>query len=236
MVDHQSNASAGFDEYAASYDHALARGLAVTGEDRNYFARRRIEWLRECLDRLKIVCGNVIEFGCGTGTNVPYLIDVAGAASVVGIDASEKSLEIARKTFGSQKARFLSSREYEPASQADLVFCNGVFHHIPPPHRASAANYLYRCLKPGGLFALWENNPWNPGTRFVMRRISFDKEAITLSPSQARRLVQMAGFEILRTDFLFIFPRFVRWLRPLEPPLSRLPFGGQYEILGRTAF
>jgi hypothetical protein len=85
------------------------------------------------------------------------------------------------------------------------------------------------------LFALWENNPWNPGTRFAMRRISFDKDAVTLSPPQARRLVQTAEFQILRTDFLFIFPRLLRWLRPLESLLSRLPFGGQYEILCRTA-
>jgi SAM-dependent methyltransferase len=236
MADHDSNASASFDEYAAFYDHALARGLAVTGEDRNYYARGRIEWLRKCLDRIKVHGGFVIEFGCGTGANVPYLFTRAGAASVVGIDASMTSLEIAGKRFGSETVRFLSSREYIPNSEADLVFCNGVFHHIPPAHRAEAVGYLYRCLRPGGLFALWENNPWNPGTRYVMSRIAFDKGAITLSAPQARRLVQAAGFEMLRTDFLFIFPRFLRWLRPVEPHLSHLPIGGQYEILCRKPY
>jgi hypothetical protein len=26
-------------------------------------------------------------------------------------------------------------------------------------------------MRPGGVVALWENNPWNPATRYVMGRI-----------------------------------------------------------------
>jgi hypothetical protein len=29
-------------------------------------------------------------------------------------------------------------------------------------HWAAAVDYVYRSLRPGGLFAFWENNPWNP--------------------------------------------------------------------------
>jgi len=151
----------------------------------------------------------------------------------VGIDTSGRSLEVARNTFGSLKAQFYGSGEYEAQGRADLVFCNGVFHHIPPPDRATAVEYLFRCLRPGGLFALWENNPWNPGTRYVMSRIPFDRDAITLSPPESRRLVRAAGFEVLRTDCLFIFPHCLRWLRTVEPLLSSLPIGGQYQLLCR---
>lgn len=233
MTDHGSNDIPNFDQYATSYDHALALGLAATGEDRNYFARQRVQWLRRCLDRMQFAAGRTIEFGCGTGTNVPFLIEVAGATSVVGIDTSGRSLEVARNTFRSQKARFYGLAEYEPKSSADLVFCNGVFHHIPLPDRAASVEYLYRCLRPGGLLALWENNPWNPGTRYVMSRIPFDHDAITLSPPESRRLVRGAGFEVLRLDGLFIFPHFLRWLRALEPYLAALPMGGQYQVLCR---
>ena len=38
-----------FDIYAEDYDIALARGISVSGEEKDYFARRRIEWLRDCL-------------------------------------------------------------------------------------------------------------------------------------------------------------------------------------------
>jgi hypothetical protein len=66
-----------------------------------------------------------------------------------------------------------------------------------------------------------------------MSRIPFDRDAIMVFPHEARRLLRQAGFEILRTDYLFIFPRPLSALRLLEPPLSRLPFGAQYQILAR---
>ena len=233
MTEHRSDAATDFDKYATSYDHDLARGLAATGENRDYFARRRIEWLRRCLDELKLSGGDVLEFGCGTGSNVPFLFDLVGAASVTGIDTSERSLQVAEQTYQSSGARFLHPNDFKHHGRTDLIFCNGVFHHIPPGDRVETVRFLIRCLKQGGLLALWENNPWNPGTRYVMSRVSFDRDAITLASSETQRLVEQAGFQVLRTDFLFIFPRFLRWLRVLEPSLSRFPLGGQYQVLCR---
>lgn len=66
-----------------------------------------------------------------------------------------------------------------------------------------------------------------------MSRIPFDRDAITLAAPEARRLLRAAGFDILRTDFLFIFPRMLRWSRGIEPLISRLPLGAQYQVLCR---
>ena len=63
--------------------------------------------------------------------------------------------------------------DYIPDEAIELAFCNGVFHHIPVDERAAVIDYIYHSLKPGGWFAMWENNPWNPGTRYVMRSMSF---------------------------------------------------------------
>ena len=108
-----------------------------------------------------------------------------------------------------------------------------MFHHIPPAEREAAVAYVHGALRPGGIFALWENNPWNPGTRLVMRRIPFDRDAETLSAPATRRLLRAGGFEIERTDFLFVFPRPLRALRPLERRLARAPLGAQYLVLAR---
>src|SRR5438477_397084 len=81
-----------------------------------------------------------------------------GVTSVLGVDVSPKLLEVAQRTYGSELTRFVLLDHFQPASQLDLAFCNGVFHHIPPKDRAAAIHYVYRCLRPGGLFALWENN------------------------------------------------------------------------------
>jgi SAM-dependent methyltransferase len=113
------------------------------------------------------------------------------------------------------------------------VFCNGVFHHILPGDRVAALDTIYSSLRSGGVLAFWENNPWNPGTRYIMRRIPFDRNAIALSPSAARSLLRKRGFEVLRTDFLFFFPRLLAWLRSFEPGLVHLPLGAQYQVFCR---
>ena len=222
-----------FDIYAEDYDIALARGISISGEEKDYFVRRRIEWLRDCLKLFSVSVTKLMDFGCGTGSSARLFVDILGVEYLVGTDQSPKSLEIARREHGSERAQFLLFDEYQPRGQFDLVFCNGVFHHIPPPARAEAIDYVLRSLRPGGLFAFWENNPWNPGTRYVMSRIPFDRDAITLSSPEARHLLRLGGFEILRTDFLFIFPRILDWCRWVEPLCSRLPLGAQYQVLCR---
>ena len=84
---------------------------------------------------------------------------------------------------------------------------------------------------PKGLFSFWENNPRNPGTRYVMSRIHFNRDAIALSCIEAHRMVKVGGFEALRCNFLFYFPRSLRFFRWAEFLLTHLPLGAQYQIL-----
>jgi SAM-dependent methyltransferase len=222
-----------FDEYASDYDAALARGVSVSGENKDYFAQGRVACLVRCLEQLAERPGAVMDFGCGTGSATPFLLAMHGIDSLVGVDASTRSIERARDLHGTTGARFAVSSEHEPNGALDLAFSNGVFHHIPPAERAAAVDYIARALRPGGLFALWENNPWNPGARYVMSRIPFDRGTIMLSVLETRRLMRAGGFEPIRTDFQFLFPRMLRSLRRLEPLAARLPLGAQYQVLGR---
>jgi SAM-dependent methyltransferase len=224
---------AAFDAYAEAYDEALGQGLAVSGEDKSYFARGRIAWLAGCLGAAGFAPQAVLDYGCGTGSAVPYFFELLRAKNVVGVDPSPASVDKAERTYGSGRVRFFLVNQGQPGGDIDLAFCNGVFHHIPPEGRAAAVDYVYSSLRPGGLFALWENNPWNPGTRYVMSRIPFDRDAVPLTPPGARGLLRAGGFEVVRTDYLFIFPRVLRWLRWLEPLVARLPFGAQYQVLCR---
>ena len=225
----------GFDAFATDYDAALNEGLSVSGEDKNYFARGRIAWLKRCLANLGHTPRRIIDFGCGTGSATPFFLEAFPDAEVLGVDVSARSIEVARERHGSPRATFCTMSIYRPDASYDLAFCNGVFHHIPLPERPGAMKYVHDSLAPGGVFALSENNPWNPATRYVMSRIPFDRDANTLSPPESRRLVRTAGFHTLRTDYLFIFPRVLRWFRPLEKLVHKLPIGTQYIVLGRKA-
>lgn len=224
---------AAFDSYAANYEGALQQGLQLSGESADYFARGRVEWLALGLRQRQVGVRSVLDFGCGTGSAIPHLHDILGAERIVGVDTSTAALERASREHAGRPASFATLGEFQARGEFDLVFSNGTFHHIPPGERAAAMELIARALRPGGLLALWENNPWNPGTRWVMRRIPFDHDAIPLSAPAARRMVGAAGFEILGTDFLFVFPRALRALRPLEPWVARLPLGAQYQVLAR---
>ena len=225
--------AAEFDEYSANYERALEAGLSISGESSQYFAHGRIRWLTSCLRELRERPRSALDFGCGTGSATPHLAELIKVDSIIGLDVSAKSLDAAKRTYGSQRTQFHLLDDYRPCEAIELAFCNGVFHHIPVSERAAAVDYIYRALRPRGLFAFWENNPLNPGTRYVMRRIPFDRDAVTLRAIEARQMLRTGGFEILRTDFLFIFPKMLTWLRWLEPSLAKLPLGAQYQVLCR---
>lgn len=222
-----------FDDYAAIYDAALNEGISISGESKDFFAHSRIEWLEKRIRELNLEPRIIMDHGCGIGSAAPCFLRLFPNASVVGMDVSNQCLETARQHNDPDRTRFVSFDEYYPHSEIDLVYSNGVFHHIPRADRLDAIDYIYRSLHSGGIFALWENNPWNPGARYVMSRIPFDRDAVMMSALEARRLLQKVGFQILRTDFLFIFPKRLRWFRRIEPFLVRLPLGAQYQVLCR---
>jgi len=226
---------AAFDEYAGRYDSALNMGLSLSGESREYFAQARVDWLAGRLREQGVAPQQVLDFGCGTGDTCPELLHRLNARLVVGVDSSLESVLAARKAHANPRLRFEETGTVPPSGQFQLAYCNGVFHHIEIEHRAEALSYLHRSLSEGGYFAFWENNPWNPGTRLVMRRIPFDRDAQLLSAREARTILARAGFEILGTDFLFVFPRVLSVLRPLEVRLTRVPAGAQYMVLCRKA-
>lgn len=224
---------AGFDQFAGNYDQALQQGLSLSGEGKDFFAEGRVAWLRKRLGERGSRPKAVLDFGCGTGTSVPLLLGLPGAESAVGVDLSEASLEVARRAYQRLPARFVPLGQFAAEAEFDLAFCNGVFHHIPLDQRDEAVRRVWRSLRPGGYWAFWENNPWNPGTRWVMKRIPFDRDAILVCPGEARRRLRVGGFEVIGSDFLFYFPRSLAWLRWLEPAFVKLPFGAQYLVLAR---
>lgn len=222
-----------FDRFHSDYDEALARGLSISGEGKMYFARARIVHLARRLRQLGRRPSTVLDFGCGTGDSTPLFLEELGVENVVGVDVSERSLDVARQRHGSDRARFVPLREFSPSGQFPLAFCNGVFHHVPPLERPGLVKLLRDSLAQDGHLAVWDNNPWNPGARFVMWRIPFDRGAIMLSAGEASRLFGACGLETLRVDYLFVFPRILRWLRFLEPRLVQAPLGAQYLVLSR---
>lgn len=214
------------------YEEMLDRGVRLSGESREFFMVGRVDDLRDRLSR-EFRPRRILDFGCGIGDTAAYLAEVFSDAEVVGVDTAANALAHAREAHAGDRLDFRLVEELEADGSFDLCYTNGVFHHIPPAEREGAVRLIHRALAPGGRFALMENNPWNPGTRMVMARIEFDRDAIPLSPPETRRLLRRGGFrETTRPRFLFVFPRFLSLLRFAEPALAGLPLGAQYYVIG----
>jgi SAM-dependent methyltransferase len=224
-----------FDRYADEYDSTLNAGLKVTGEDKRYFLEGRVRRTAEHLRRLSFSAASVLDYGCGTGESAALLGQMLSSTRVVGVDTSFGSLEVARKAHASPRVQFSAADDLPSLDPFDLVYVNGVFHHVPPAERSQVMQSIATSLRVGGILAFWENNPYNPGTRWVMSRLPFDADAVMLSPSEARRLARHAQLQVLLTEYCFFFPRLLERLRGLEPSLRRVPLGGQYLMVASKA-
>ena len=66
-----------------------------------------------------------------------------------------------------------------------------------------------------------------------MSRIPFDRDAIMVWPRQARKQMRDVGFDVLLTDYCFLFPAMMSWLRWSEGFVRHVPLGAQYLILSK---
>lgn len=224
-----------FDDYAGEgeYDRALEESLEVSGEGKEFFARGRVVWAASWLKAQQAPSpARVLDYGCGVGDTAPLLHSEWGARTVVGVDESAACIRaaVARHPLHT----FTTVADHQALQDFDAAYVNGVLHHVPLAQRADVVQRIARSLRPGGRLFLFDNSPWNPGTRFVMSRCRFDDDAVMMWPHQARRLMRSAGFHIEKTAFLFVFPRPLSALRALEPALERAPLGAQYVVVGRA--
>jgi trans-aconitate methyltransferase len=217
---------------AESYDQMLDEGLSVTGEGKDFYAVGRLAHMQKVLPE-GFSPKRILDFGCGVGETTTLISEIYPDAEVLGFDTSEETVQFAQKERGNSKVSFRNIAELNSFLNFDLAYVNGVFHHIPVIERLDSARSIYRSLSGQGRLAYFENNPWNPGTRWVMSRIPFDRDAITLNYRESLSLLQDAGFSVSKksTRFIFYFPAAVKFLRPLESLLEGIPLGGQYLVM-----
>jgi len=225
------NNTAEFDRFADTYDADLNQALSVSGETKDYFARARVQWLANRLRESGEKPCSAMDYGCGIGDTTALLRESLGLHCILGLDVSLRSVEVAKRQHGASQCIFQTFDQHVLEGNVDLVYCNGVFHHIPVAERDAALRFIHDSLRPGGMFALWENNPWNPGTRYVMSKCVFDRDAVIINPTEAVGLVRRQGFRVMRRDFLFFYPRLLKALRFMEPCMTALPMGAQYLVL-----
>ena len=214
-----------FDDYAADYEALLQRSLGAAGGDLEFFRQRKAalakRLLRDAPPR------RILEYGCGTGGNLPHLAAAFPGSAVAGSDISEKSLEQAA-TAAPGVTLYHLRRGGVPAGVFDLVFAAGVLHHVPGAARDALLAAMAEALAPGGRLLVFEHNPANPLTRRIVARCPFDAGVTLVPPAQAKALAQGALLGQVRVRYISFAPPALAPLADLERFLTWLPLGGQY--------
>lgn len=211
----------------------LDKGIGITGNDKHFFINGRLARVNFWTEPFGFSEGNLLDFGCGIGDSTIKLSQLYPTSDIYGWDISSKAVDFARQKFPDSKVRFLNDLPSVDELKFDLIYLNCVLHHVEESARNSVIHQLYSHLAPNGLIFCFENNPANPGTQLAMYTNPFDKGVKKIWPNELLMRMKMAGFEILKTEFLFYFPQWLSIFRPIERWLYSLPLGGQYGVIAR---
>lgn len=133
----------------------------------------------------------VLDLACGTGATARAALAVMSAdAELVGIDASEPMVEIARAEVADARASFRVGSAASVADVAsgtfDRALCNAAFWQFPSPGAVLAG--LARVLEPGALFV------WNvPAERVAGEEAAVHPLQVALARAVAERAPEPAA-------------------------------------------
>jgi SAM-dependent methyltransferase len=226
-----------FDRFAETYEAVHRDNIRLSGEDPDYFARYKIEavakqWAKDGLAAPKAI----LDFGTGVGNALPHLAEHFAGARITGVDVSSGSLDVAARRYpGVAELTFYDGQTLPMASGSqDLVFSSCVFHHIDAAAHVALLSELKRVLAPGGRLIIFEHNPINPVTQYIVATCPFDEDAVLIGAGDFKARQRQAGLRHVRAVYTGFFPNALKALRPLERLLGWLPVGAQYyTVAGR---
>lgn len=220
-----------FDAYADDYRAIHNQNIKISGADSFYFAKMKVDILQDFEKNSSL---KVLDVGCGDGTTAMFFAKLFPLWMVTGVDVSVQSIAEAQKK-QLPNCTFLAydgfSLPFENNS-FDMVFIAGVLHHVSHHLHNQLLTNMQQCLKAGGRLYLFEHNPINPLTRYLVNTCVFDKNAKLLPYGYTQKIIKQASLKLLSTQFIIFFPR-NKWFSKilfLEKYLQKLPVGGQYFI------
>ena len=219
-----------FDDYADSYYRDLQEQETIFGffaSNRDYFIKYKIDLLTS---NINIQPKSILDFGCGVGLSLPYLLNNFPKANISATDISESSLSIVSNLH--PYVDIIPDQQLHN-NLFDLILCSGVFHHIPVDERLAVLRRLNGCLTSKGILCIFEHNPYNPITQRMVSSCVFDQDAQLISRNNMEKLIKILSFEVLTSKYSLFFPKIFSRLRLVEPYLGWIPLGGQYYILAR---
>lgn len=216
-----------FDQFSTNYTEILNHTLAISGDKSDFFADYKARFVAESVPQG--FSGKVLDFGCGVGLLSTFIKKRLPACLLHGYDVSSKCVGMIDKSLCSE-GRFTSDST-QLDWDYDLIVLANVMHHVPLNERQ---NIILECrdrLSPNGRLFVFEHNPANPFTRWIVGHCPLDQDAVLLWPKEVLSYMRKARLHLVKYSFILFFPRLLSWLRPLEQFLRWCPLGAQYAFL-----
>lgn len=166
-----------FDDYANDYRSIHTDNVKISGADSFYFARHKVQQLMQF--ESSTANARMLDIGCGDGATELFISQYMPSWKVEAVDISEKSISCAKEkkipnaVFSVYDGKNIPFEE----NSFDILFIAAVMHHIDFAYHGTLMKEMYRVLKPGGRIYLFEHNPVNPVTRYLVKTCVFDKDA-----------------------------------------------------------
>ncbi|MEQ1855291.1 MAG: methyltransferase domain-containing protein [Longimicrobiales bacterium] len=224
-------------EHYDSSEYFLGEGAAHLAVLDSPFQRYRVAKVTELAAPQRT--DRVVDLGCGWGTFCFAFSE--RVASIVGVDFSEKSIQLCRKRLAESPHPNVSFTCADggatglAAGAYDLVLAADLFEHLYPDDSARVAREAFRLLAPGGRFATWTPHRGHLLEVLKNRDILLHRDITHVdykSMEQMKTLLSDVGFTIERAYYaeshLPGLSTIERVLSPLVPLLRR-----RIAVLGR---
>jgi SAM-dependent methyltransferase len=223
-----------FDNFAVGYSAGMDNPVtAMLGASADDFVAVKLRHLLRRFPGLRSGAPSVLDYGCGTATLLRLMARELPRAKLMGCDISAGMLQEAQRLWPAEAARpalHLQDGALTPlrSGSCDLVVISAVLHHVPPADRPGVHAEIFRVLRPGGHVIVFEHNPRNPVTRYIVAHAKIDRNAILLDAEEAQASLAAAGFTGIDTRYMMFAPPRLNFLRGIDDLLGWLPLGAQY--------
>ena len=235
-----SSLNSEFDEYARNYFETMHHPLRdLVDKKGDYFIQIKADVINDLIQThepsqrgLKVV-----DVGTGIGLFTKFIGQLA--LELISIDLSFEMVRVAKILHPISQGGYCQSNAYSlplPDAYADIVFTSCVLHHIAEEHFSKIFEELDRVCRRGGLVVLFEHNPYNAITQFVVKTTPLDRNARLITSRKIVSYLAEQNLEIVDIKYFLYGPRRLDTLLEQHAKfLHRLPFGGQYYIVARKS-
>jgi ubiquinone/menaquinone biosynthesis C-methylase UbiE len=223
-----------FNAHKHDYVGTIEKSLQFTGQEHDFFIKVKAEVLKKIIKQyINVDNPHLLDIGCGHGLIHQHLKHER--LQISGVEVADEVLQLAKKAHPEVHYEAHDGKTLPFAThQFDIALAICVMHHVPPLQWQSFLQEMKRVVKPNGIAVVFEHNPFNPFTRYIVANNILDEGVVLLSSAKLKSLMQKEGFMNVCSRNILFTPFAHRLFRKLDEVMGIIPFGAQYYSIGRV--